>query len=509
MRTSWFLRFVPCLVIVSLTASAADWTTSGGDRSRTGLSAEIGPDTSTILWQGTLDGWFGAPIFISGDRLVTMRFQGIDYAPIVCHDLATGDTIWTRDFPGSQSRSVPIGFNDDRVYAMNFQELTTQKDTLYALDASDGHILWTSPIRVNMSISESVSYAPDGDLLVTADSFRIARINATDGAVVWTTGRVWPVTGSADIVAWGDRLYAYGGDIGSFHLISYDVATGIPQDTVTIRDTHPGGPMPQAAPMIGPDGTIYAHKVGDNVTAVRDFGDSLHVLWEAEISGTAPLYAPFAHFAVGPDSTVYAASWGRIIRLDPATGTILDSSKFIQDTSQVVFHIRISIDAEGTVYASSGGNPPTGGLYAFTPDLRLRWYDGVSRLNTCGPAIGPGGLLAVAGNGTQLRVYQPLTGIEERPYAYTRPAARAIPNPFRNSTSIRYELRRPTSVSLTVCNIAGQEVQRLDLGNRPAGRHRFKWDGRDRKGLDLPPGVYLCRIDGGPAVQTVRLIRTN
>ena len=35
----------------------------------------------------------------------------------------------------------------------------------------------------------------------------------------------------------------------------------------------------------------------DNVTAIRDDGDSLHILWVAPVSGEGEFFSPFSHFA--------------------------------------------------------------------------------------------------------------------------------------------------------------------------------------------------------------------
>ncbi|MBM3315540.1 hypothetical protein FJY71_06855 [candidate division WOR-3 bacterium] len=388
---------IPALLLLVTLAAGGDWITSGGNPWRSGLSDETGPQSRTLLWQGSLPAEFGAPVFIWQDKLVTMRFQSMSYAPIVCHDLATGETLWTRDFPGAGSRSLPIGFRDGRVYAVNFQE--SQHDTLYALDAGDGHILWRGRVAVWLSITESASFAEDGDLLVAADNFRIARVDCQTGDTVWTTSRVWPVTGSADVCVFDSTVYAYSGDIGSFSIDAYSLATGRLKYSKRIEDTHPGGPAPQAAPMVGDDGTVYAHRVGDNVTALRDTGDSLAVLWVHELSGEYPLYSAFAHFAVGPDRSVYVASSGRIQRLDPTTGAAVDSSDYLE----AGFHVRLAVGCDSTVYLSTGA--VSGGFYALTPDLDIIWGDTLPNINTSGPAIGPGGVLAVAGNGNALKVY--------------------------------------------------------------------------------------------------------
>jgi outer membrane protein assembly factor BamB len=374
------------------------------------LCNERGPASrEDLAWEGTVSGIFGAPIYIWDNKLVTMRFQSINYAPIVCHDLTTGETLWTRDFPGTNSRSLPIGFRDGRVYAINFQE--SQHDTLYALDAANGEVIWRGRVQTWMSITESVTFAEDGDLLVTAPSFKIARVDCATGDTVWTTDRVWPVTGSADICVYDSTVYAYSGDIGSLFLNAWDLSTGRFKYKTRLVDTHPGGPLPQTAPMVGDDGTIYAHKPGDNVTAIEDSGDSLRVLWTHEVSDGDSNYSIFSHFAVGPDRSVYCASNRRIQRLDPATGACMDSSPVLQDPASIYFGVRMAIGADSLVYVTV--SPDNSALYALTRDLQILWADTLPNMNTSGPAIG-NGFLAVSGAGQTMKVYRNAVGVSER-----------------------------------------------------------------------------------------------
>lgn len=487
LKTALTISLVCCL------ATAGNWVTSGGNPARSGLSDEPGPRDPDLLWEGSLSGWFGLPVFISGDRLVTTRFASADYAPVVCHDLETGDTLWTRDFPGTNSRSIALGFMDSTVYAMNFQE--SRFDTLYALNARTGEVIWRGATTVEMSISESVTFCPDGDVLVTGSNFRLCRLNSSDGSVVWSVPRVWPVTGSADACVYGDRAYAYTGDIGSLRLGSYDLTDGHLVDTVRIQDTHPGGPMAQAAPMVGPDGTIFAHKVGDNVTAIEDLGESLHVRWVHAVSGDSEYFSPFSHFAVGPDSTVYVASRGRIQRLNSTDGTVLDSSSFVQDTSGVLFNVRLAVGADGRVYLATGSN--AGGLYAFESDLSQKWFVPIGNVNTSGPALGPGGVLAVAGAGTTLKVFRNPVAVAEPEAAHrTRTMSSASPNPFTTRTLIRLAGVGP----VRIYNATGRLVRTLQLEQSSVA-----WDGRDENGRMVAPGAYLCRAGS----DRLRLVRTE
>ncbi|MEO0080765.1 MAG: PQQ-binding-like beta-propeller repeat protein [candidate division WOR-3 bacterium] len=489
-----------CLLLAFTMALGGNWVTSGGDPARTGLSDEFGPTQPDLVWQGTVNGLFGLPVFIWQDRLVTCRFQTIDYAPIVCQSIDDGRIIWTRDFPGTNSRSIPVGFRDNRVYAINFQE--SHYDTLYALSPDNGTTIWRARMTVEMSITESVTFCENGDLLVQGSGFKIARINCMNGDTVWTCYRLWPVTGSCDLCVFGNTAYGYYGTIAGISLIAIDLATGRIRDSVRLQDMHPGGPTPQAAPMVGPDGTIYAHVVGDNITAVRDSGDSLKVLWVREIS-VSP-YSPFAHFAVGPDSTVYVASNGRILRLDPADGMAIDSSLPINDGN--IFQCRLAIDRAGRVYASNGGFS-SGALYCFSQDLELRWSVPVASINTSGPAIGSDGILTVAGNGTTLLAYRTPTATRDLP-ARPRPVPMLLarPNPFRSRTAISLRSAVVSSSGLTIYDAGGARVRTLqaDSYERPA-ISTFVWDGCDQSGRRMPAGAYIGEAGG----TTISLVLTR
>lgn len=71
------------------------------------------------------------------------------------------------------------------------------------------------------------------------------------------------------------------------------------------------------------------------------------------------------------------------------------------------------------------------------------------------------------------------------------------PNPFRQTTEIRYQVARPSQVSLKMYNVAGQCVRTLLDEQRTPGYHSVSWDGRDDGGRRLSTGVYLYRIAMG------------
>jgi len=119
-----------------------------------------GPTTDSVLWQVNSAGFFGTPIFIEGNYLVTMRFLGSTNAPVECYDLTSGNLLWSVDVTNSSGRSLPVGLHDERVFVVRFTE--SPNDTLYALDVSNGSHLWTSNVNGAPYITETgVFHAPE------------------------------------------------------------------------------------------------------------------------------------------------------------------------------------------------------------------------------------------------------------------------------------------------------------------------------------------------------------
>lgn len=79
------------------------------------------------------------------------------------------------------------------------------------------------------------------------------------------------------------------------------------------------------------------------------------------------------------------------------------------------------------------------------------------------------------------------------------------PNPFRESTNIRFTLSSSSEVSLEVYDLAGRKVRSLESGLIGAGEHQARWDGRNDTGRRVASGVYFARLETAQDVRTVRL----
>ncbi|MBI4725752.1 T9SS type A sorting domain-containing protein [candidate division TA06 bacterium] len=70
-----------------------------------------------------------------------------------------------------------------------------------------------------------------------------------------------------------------------------------------------------------------------------------------------------------------------------------------------------------------------------------------------------------------------------------------VPNPFKQSTMINYQLTKPGLATLKVYNIQGQAVKTLVNSIQSAGRHQAQWDGRDAAGNRASSGIYFVKLE--------------
>lgn len=78
------------------------------------------------------------------------------------------------------------------------------------------------------------------------------------------------------------------------------------------------------------------------------------------------------------------------------------------------------------------------------------------------------------------------------------------PNPYKNSTTIRYELKTSSELSIKVFNPLGQLIGVVDSGTKPAGIYEKTFSATDFGGRS---GMYFLKfIIDGTLVKTTKLI---
>jgi hypothetical protein len=68
------------------------------------------------------------------------------------------------------------------------------------------------------------------------------------------------------------------------------------------------------------------------------------------------------------------------------------------------------------------------------------------------------------------------------------------PNPFRQLTTISFDLAASGPVELSVYSVDGRRVRDLLHADRDAGQYQAAWDGRDDGGRPVAAGIYYARL---------------
>ncbi len=85
------------------------------------------------------------------------------------------------------------------------------------------------------------------------------------------------------------------------------------------------------------------------------------------------------------------------------------------------------------------------------------------------------------------------------------------PNPFNPSTTIHYNIPFDSGVNvkLDVYNVLGQLLITLVDGTKKAGSFSVVWNGKDKHGLQVPPGVYIYRLTTDALSFTKKMVLTK
>lgn len=486
-------------ILVGLTRSdapASDWTNSGGNEGRYGLSSSAGPTSANQIWSGgrsSLIAWL--PV-TEGNRVFMVRQprwpdQQPDDAFIVAMDVATGGELWAVVLPYHTGDWIPwiAGVKNGKVYASRSGNGASVRAKMYALDAATGAIIWESRDMQDAGAYDGVVFASNGDPIVA--SFRdIWRFNGADGTTTWHAQRTGSVSGSCGGALFGGAFYVADAAVGGQIIVRYDASTGARLYETPVM----AGFTLQNTPMVGPDGTVYLNRAQNNPSvdfyyAFRDDGTQFIEKWRIAGNGGA-----FSEYGIGPDGTVYLVLPGpKLSRCDPETGAILNQTATLSGFTAT----RLAIDAAGKVFFSNCAFT-TGRVYSFDADLTPRWDVAVRNINIGGPSLSGDGTLIVCGTETDVRAYRTSDPAD---VADLSPAGTGVvwtvsgPNPFRDATTIRYRLSRPGSVTLEVFDVKGSRVESL-LRDEPRmpGEHDAIWRAQDERGAPVASGVYYYRL---------------
>lgn len=81
-----------------------------------------------------------------------------------------------------------------------------------------------------------------------------------------------------------------------------------------------------------------------------------------------------------------------------------------------------------------------------------------------------------------------------------------FPNPFNPETTIRYNVKESTPVTIGIYNLKGQLVKTLVNDVKDAGNHSVVWNGTDNNGRSIASGVYYYKMQAGKFSSTKKMI---
>ncbi|NOY95800.1 MAG: T9SS type A sorting domain-containing protein [Chlorobi bacterium] len=81
------------------------------------------------------------------------------------------------------------------------------------------------------------------------------------------------------------------------------------------------------------------------------------------------------------------------------------------------------------------------------------------------------------------------------------------PNPFNQVTTIQYNTPKAANVQLIIYDILGREITSLVNSRLDAGIHNVQWDGRDKFGKKVFPGIYVYLIKAGGFTSSRKLLK--
>jgi len=80
------------------------------------------------------------------------------------------------------------------------------------------------------------------------------------------------------------------------------------------------------------------------------------------------------------------------------------------------------------------------------------------------------------------------------------------PNPFNPQTTIRYNLKNSSPVTVEIYNVLGQKVRTLVSESKAAGSHSVAWDGTDDSHRKVSSGIYFYKMKAGTYSDTKKMV---
>jgi len=397
--------------------------------------------TGARVWASGIADYGGSTPIVSDGQVFcgVYNFPGERSASHVCSlDALTGELIWCDTLSGNQASCMAL-WN-------GYLFVPTRMGPLYAIDSSDGTILWEN-------WDSDGGYWDSSPTVVDGVVYTNGYDGITRGIDALTGNTIWEHT-SAPLVITATPAY-------------HDSRLYFADEEYSYRC------------LIIETGTELWTKFGTSQHGSSGIADGIVFYGETKVFGT-------------PDSA-------RVVALDCNSGAEVWS--FSTGTSLIYhgFQSSPSITDGVMYYACTDGY-----LYAFGTGLKYTYLD-----DTLNPEVGWNELVAtsfdngVAAASDTVHFYINPTGIEFEPSR--KLLLTGSPNPFFLSTELSFSLSEPGFTSVEIYDLTGRCISNIIESDLSRGDHTVNWDGTDQHGESVSAGLYLCRIQSGGVIETTGL----
>jgi len=112
-----------------------------------------------------------------------------------------------------------------------------------------------------------------------------------------------------------------------------------------------------------------------------------------------------------------------------------------------------------------------------------------------------------AGTGGYVLKYTP-TGIEEKASPTLSKTLQVSPNPFKEFSVISFQFPVKDRIGLKIYDASGRLVKTFTKTQSQKPRtYSITWDGRDEKGIEVPPGVYFIQAKTPIGVEVEKILK--
>jgi len=409
-----------------------------------------------------------------------------------------------------------IGLADDYTYILCEGNYNSTNASLWQLTGTDqltGPVHWDYSSNPLGDVGQNLKIYQDKLYIVMNNSNTLEVMSLAASGATYERTIALTYAGPRDIAFVNDHAYItcwYLPGILTLNLNTWQI-----DDTISI-DGLPDN-------IIADNGRLYT-----SIAMNTDWSSADKVI---ALDSTSGKYVPADTFTVitGPNqlrlngnklyalSTYYDAAWNTYTgtsRIDLTTGEV--TTKNLGITTNYCDDITL---INGLVYRSyNGGVAPLTDSLTINADKTIGNYSGVYSMAFNGTHIflglsdynAPDQVVILDTLGTVINTlsvgvcpgsyafYNSSNAIAEKHTAATPDAFQLLanyPNPFNSRTVIPFYLGTANSVRLAVYNLKGELVAELAEADFAAGYHTIAWDGFDRRGLSVPAGIYLTRIN--------------